>query len=129
MKADQPELFSDGRKPLQPWQRSAFATPRPLARPSDPATSHAAARAIDNLTAHQAAVLRVLRVTGRPMTDDDIAEHYARWIASGNKELPEQTASSLRTRRSELVDKGLVKDSGQRAPMRTGRPGTAWSAT
>jgi hypothetical protein len=34
--------------------------------------------------------------------------------------------STFRARRSELVDKGLIVDSGQRRPMTNGRKATVW---
>ena len=40
-----------------------------------------------------------------------------------------QSDSGIRTRRSELRDKGLVIDTGQRVLLATGRQAAVWAAT
>ena len=40
--------------------------------------------------------------------------------------LPEQSVSGLRTRRSELVKRGLVKDSGKKRKLESGRMAVVW---
>lgn len=92
------------------------------ARESDPETSHAAADSItpDKLRASQRAVLNVLRLRGGKGTDEQIAESYTRgsW--------PAQSPSGLRTRRKELVEAGLVEDSGERVTLPSGRDSIVW---
>ena len=95
---------------------------RAHARRSDPETSHAAAASLssEKLRASQAEVLRLLREHG-PMTDLDLIE-----LAEESQ--TRQSDSGLRTRRKELVVKGLVRDSGKRFTM-GGRKHILWQAT
>ena len=92
----------------------------PVARRTDPGTSWAAAKSIptDKLRVSQLAVLTTLRL-GDSMTDQEIEENYPG---------PSQSPSGLRTRRKELVDQGLVEDSGARRRLRSGRQGIVWRA-
>lgn len=94
------------------------------ARRTDPDTSHAAARSVTGIRPSQVAVLKVLRqrLAGRG-TDEQIAEAYAN--CSG---VPLQSPSGLRTRRHELVERGLLADSGDRIRLRTGRMAIVWVA-
>lgn len=92
----------------------------PRARASDPATSHAAARSVTNLTEKQQAVLDVIRLHG-PLTHENLVYSYNRY--SG---LPFQTDSGIRTRCCELVRRGLVMDSGERREISTGRKAVVW---
>jgi hypothetical protein len=91
------------------------------ARPSDPHTSHDAARLLSpaKLRDSQKAVLGHFRKFG-PMTDTDLVNVYV-----GSP----QSRSGLRTRRSELVDRGLVEDTGARKRLPTGRNAIVWRAT
>lgn len=91
------------------------------ARRTDPETSHQAAAALssDSLRASQAEVLRLLRQYG-PLTDVDLCE-WAEQLS-----IP-QSDSGLRTRRKELVVKGLVRDSGKRQTI-NGRKHILWQA-
>jgi hypothetical protein len=86
------------------------------ARNTDPETSHAAASSVGDLRPRQVAVLDVLRRCG-PCHDEAIAAFYTG---------PPQSPSGLRTRRRELVDAGLVRDSGDRARLQTGRQSIVW---
>lgn len=91
---------------------------RPVARRGDPGTSWAAAASVENLTRTRRAVLAVLEAHPEGMTDPEI------WEA-----LPwdERTSpSGIRTRRAELVDAGLVKDSGRTKRGRTNRRMILW---
>jgi hypothetical protein len=91
----------------------------PRARAGDPQTSHDAAASVEHLRQSQIAVLATLVTLGEPATDEQIADAYrGRW--------PRQSPSGLRTRRSELVEAGLVEDSGVRVTMSTGRKAIAW---
>jgi hypothetical protein len=92
------------------------------ARATDPQTSHDAAASIpsDKIRASQQAVLSVLRVHG-PMDDTGIIEICM--LAQ-----PSQSPSGIRTRRSELVAKGLIADSGERRTLASGRKAIIWTA-
>ena len=103
---------------VDPSQSDFF---RAKARHSDPDTSHDAARSLSagKLRASQKAVLGHFRKFG-PMTDTDLVNVYV-----GSP----QSRSGLRTRRSELVDRGLVEDTGARKKLPTGRNAIVWRAT
>lgn len=95
-------------------------SPRARARRSDPDTSHQAAASLssDRLRTAQSAVLACLRRHG-PMTDEDLVVRY--------DGVP-QSPSGLRTRRDELVRRGLVVDTGDRRPTVSGRSAKVWAA-
>ena len=95
------------------------------ARRFDPETSHEAARSVTKLTARRWAVLKVLEQHG-PMTDEQLMIRYAELAARGD--LPEQSVSGLRTRRSELVTMNKVRDTGVRSRMASGRQAIVWEA-
>ena len=97
---------------------------RARARKSDPDTSHAAAASVTNLTAKQQAVLDCLRCADRPMTDPELAVLYA--TLAPDEGWPGQSPSGLRTRRSELVERGLVFSVGKRR-LDTGRLARTWA--
>jgi len=90
----------------------------PRARNTDPQTSHDAAESVKNVTATQAAVLKILN---RPRTDPQLIEAYRKL-----KKVPLASESGIRSRRAELVDKGLVEDTGKRATTSFGRQATVW---
>lgn len=96
---------------------------KPRARPSDPETSHVAADGIspDDLRQSQVQVLLLFREEG-PFTDERLVELCRE---RGVKQSP----SGLRTRRSELVDKGLLEDSGDRQETMFGNPAIVWRTT
>jgi len=102
-----------------------FSPPQPEAhaRRSDPETSHAAAASLsaDRLRASQQEVLTIVRLDG-PIHDERLVA-IARTVGLA------QSVSGLRTRRSELVALGLVKDSGQRVTLRSGRASILWCVT
>ncbi len=92
-----------------------------LVRPASPPTSRAAAASIVNhLTDIQANVMAILRDCGA-LTDDRI-------IAIYRDRHGYVSESSVRTRRSELVEAGLVRSVGTVAG-RTGKPVTRWAVT
>jgi hypothetical protein len=84
---------------------------RPLARASDPSTSHeAATRIASTITATQQLVLDYIRSRGTSgCTDLDIQRRF------GNH------GSTYRTRRAELTALELVRDSGLRVTQDGGR--------
>lgn len=92
------------------------------ARKSDPATSHAAAKSVKAIRFSQWAVLRTLGKL-KSGTDVDIAEAYEREYAKVHPQSP----SGLRTRRAELVDSGLVVDTGLRKRLPSGRQSVVWT--
>ena len=94
----------------------------PVARRTDPDTSWEAARSVDplKLRATQREILWVLRNWG-PLTDEEIA------VIVGPEST--QSPSGLRTRRRELVDRGLVVDTGARRRTRAGRRTIVWGLT
>jgi hypothetical protein len=105
-------------------QLSIFDGPRQEkahARRSDPHTSHEAARSLsaNKLRDSQKAVLSHFRKFG-PMTDTDLVNIYV-----GSP----QSRSGLRTRRSELANRGLIEDTGVRKKLPTGRRAIVWRAT
>lgn len=65
------------------------------------------------------AILRLLRVGG-PMTDDQLHDAYR---GAG---YPPRSPQNLRTARAELVDHGVIRDSGKRAPSALGHPARLW---
>lgn len=91
------------------------------ARTTDPDTSHAAAESITDLRLRQAAVLSVLNFVGQ-LTDEELVEQY------GEISPVPQSPSGIRTRRAELVRKGLVRYAGYKRVLRSGRLGRVWEA-
>lgn len=91
------------------------------ARNTDPFTSHEAAARLpsEKIRLSQSAVWRFLRRHG-PMTDSELVERYNGDVL--------QSPSGLRTRRKELVQKGLVVDSGKTVVLPSGRKSIVWKA-
>lgn len=87
------------------------------ARRSDPGTSHEAAASVSGLTEAQGAVYALL--SERQRSDEQV---YALLVA---KDYP-ISPSGARTRRSELVDMGLVEDSGEHYLTGAGRKTIVW---
>lgn len=93
----------------------------PRARRTDPATSHAAARSVDpaSLPHVKRVILSLLALEGGK-TDEELAYLWHERIADPI------SGSGLRTRRAELVDAGLVRDSGTRRAIASGRSAIVW---
>lgn len=104
---------------------SAGPASQPVARAGDPGTSWAAARSVDNLRESQGEILRLLQQHG-PMTDEQVFAHLETWVDRKGKMI---SLSGARTRRAELVDKGLVEDSGKRALTKSNRQTIIWSVS
>ena len=104
-----------------------FAPPVAHSRHDDPATSHAAAKSVGEISAKQWGVLRLFWLD-RSSTDPEIllAYHQARRVNA--VATPKQSESGLRTRRAELVAFGLVEDAGT-VKGDTGRRFTKWRLT
>ena len=100
---------------------TAYLFDMPAARSTDPETSHAAAASITDLRERQQAVLQTLKEY-RSLTDEELVLFY------DQTEYPPQSPSGLRTRRSELVRKGLVEFTGDKRPLESGRLGRVWKA-
>lgn len=97
---------------------------RAHARRTDPETSHAAARSVTDLTAKQTAVLTLLRDFG-PLTDLELVEKYGTAAQGFPGVFPRQSTSGLRTRRHELVDRGLVVEH-DKVRLPSGRMAIRW---
>jgi hypothetical protein len=89
----------------------------PHARTTDPETSHEAARSVSNITPLKHEILQRLMT---PMTDTDL---YQLLTISSRLIV---TESGVRSRRAELVQAGLVVDTGQRVKLATGRNAIVW---
>lgn len=92
---------------------------RERARKTDPETSHAAARSVVVDSELHGKITALLR-DGTPRTDEEI---FLTLVAQGAK----CSASGVRTRRAELVDAFVVKDSGLRGTTRQGREAIRWT--
>jgi hypothetical protein len=90
----------------------------PHARTTDPETSHEAAQSVTNITPLKQEILQRLMT---PMTDADLIQV----IRTGSRLLV--TESGVRSRRAELVQAGLVKDTGARVKLATGRSAIVWT--
>lgn len=120
------------RRRTAEMQAIAENTPRPAttgppslattahARTTDPATSHRAAASLTNLRPAQEEVLALFRKYG-PMIDEEM-------LSRAGDEQVKQTPSGLRTRRSELVEAGLMVDSGEQRPTPSGHNAIVWVA-
>jgi hypothetical protein len=89
----------------------------PFARLTDPETSHEAAQSVTNITPLKAEILQRLAT---PMTDADLFE----LLRTSSRLIV--TESGVRSRRAELVHAGLVKDTGAREKLSTGRNAIVW---
>lgn len=98
------------------------------ARTSDPVTSHAAAAWLDEdtLRESQRAVLGAFGVRAQ-MTDTDLIRFYLQ--DRMRRGWPSQSTSGLRTRRRELVDGKLLRDSGRKVVLESGRKSIVWEKT
>lgn len=88
-----------------------------VARSTDPWTSWAAAESLGDLRARQAAVAAVFDASPDGLTLEELVDRYGR----AGVPMPAQSDSGIRTRCRELVDLGLVVDTGTTRPTRSGR--------
>jgi hypothetical protein len=93
----------------------------PRARTSDPSTSHEAAASVQRVSKTQAAILFILQY---PMSDERLIDSY--YSMSGAGMAPNAAPSGIRSRRKELVDLGLVADTGERERLASGRHAILW---
>lgn len=103
---------------------------RAHARRSDPETSHAAAASIsqEKLRASQVAVLAIFQRVGA-MHDERLLAAYADVTLLHGTIGPMQSPSGIRTRRRELVDLGLLRNSGETVTLPSGRRSIVWERT
>lgn len=97
----------------------------PRARATDPATSHAAAASVTNLTEKQNDIRNILHAFG-PYTHEELIHMYR--ICEKRGTVQKQTDSGIRTRCSELVKLGLVEPTEETRIMSTGRKACVWRA-
>lgn len=93
----------------------------PFARKSDPQTSHDAADSVDDITETKQYILEALR---SPRNDHQMIQAFRSMLNA-----PAVSDQSIRSRRAELVDAGLIEDSGQREKMPSGRWSIVWERT
>ena len=96
------------------------------ARKTDPPESHDAAGSVSDLTGKQDAVLKLIR-RFPGMADPGIIAGYQMRSKENPDEFPPQSESGIRTRRHELVEKGLVEKAGT-ITLTSGRRGSIWKA-
>jgi len=92
------------------------------ARNTDPETSREAAEAVVEVGEKQHYVMRAFVSRGRPMDDQSLQEQYRQLYPR----VPPQSESGIRSRRAELVRKGLIVDSGRRVKTASGRNAIVW---
>ena len=97
----------------------------PNSRVTDPQTSHDAAQSIsaNSMTSMKRNILNLLKSA---MTDEQLVTVYNSWADFTGE--PFGSPSGIRSRRSELVNAGLVADTGERVKMRSGRFAIVWKA-
>jgi hypothetical protein len=94
------------------------------ARSTDPQTSHDAAKSVRKITGTQNTILLLLGIEG--MTDVDLVSAYQKMNLTSPETAPRASESGIRSRRAELVARGLVQDSGDRVKLDSGRFATVW---
>lgn len=77
----------------------------------------------EQLNAKQEAVLTALRRLGSRACDAELVDAYLHEYT----DLPQQSPSGIRTRRSELTVAGKVEDIGLRVTLDSGRDAIVWS--
>jgi len=93
---------------------------KPVARSGDPETSWQAARSIDEFKMRDMHEKQIELLGLRPGTHEGLMTRYERRWGEPI------SASGFRTRISELRDAGLVRDSGLRALIKSGRRAIVW---
>ena len=83
-------------------------------------TSQKAAASVQRMTRKRQDVMATFRRFGA-LTDEQLVSVYA-----SMDDVTDQSESGLRTRRSELVRMGLLADTGQTRPIRSGRQAILW---
>jgi hypothetical protein len=91
------------------------------ARTTDPQTSHEAAAKVKDTNLTQFYIWLALK---RPATDVELVERY-----NNDRQAPRASESGIRSRRAELVEMGMVEDSGLRQKLASGRNAIVWKRT
>jgi hypothetical protein len=127
-----PRYYGTEKANARRYQPIPIQVDRANARKTDPITSKEAAASIrsDAIRRSQAAILGMLKRYG-PMYDQQLIDRYLYYqtLNGGDVDVPPQSESGIRTRRSELVAKGLVEDSGEKTLLTSGRRTIIWRAT
>lgn len=98
------------------------------ARAGDPLTSYEAAESVGDIGEKRRTIMWALQSLHSGATDEGIARRYEELRDEFPQFYPRQSPSGLRSRRSELVTLGLVKDSGRRGKTASGRSSIVWEA-
>lgn len=107
-----------GQMPLLPEPpRTTFGL-MPVARTTDPGTSHVAA-GIAARRVRESQVLVLETLAAGPMTDEEMQSALK----------TPMSLSGSRTRRKELTRMGMVSDTGKTRPTVLGNPSTVWQVT
>ena len=112
-----PEIDPSRERDIQQVRGYKRLRARAHARRTDPETSHKAAASVENLTSKQAAILEMLRMG--PACDSEI---YDRLWKAGYK----MSDSGARTRRDELVERGLVEFADRYVTLKSGSRSRVW---
>jgi hypothetical protein len=96
----------------------------PFARTLDPSTSHEAAKSVEHVTDTKKAILYILSV---PCSDVELVDRYYALVDAGKA--PKASPSGIRSRRAELVEQGLVADTGYRVRLASGRKAILWAVS
>lgn len=98
------------------------------ARRTDPETSHAAAASIPvrKITEAHHYLHALFQIYGA-MSDTEAWNRY-QYARGSDNDVPRMSPSGFRTRRSELVARGLLRDSGVRHTLASGRLSIRWEA-
>jgi len=111
---DRPTANQVAGVPMHTWCQPGAE--RRAVRASDPVTSRTAARANKEHRGRlRHLVLECHEQHTGGLTDDELSQMH-----------PNELLSSLSKRRGELVDEGLLEDSGERRPTRRGVPAAVW---
>ena len=97
-------------------------TPIAHARNSDPLTSHKAADSVDGVTELQDRILQLFELANNGFTDEELVRRYIRDFGS----FYPASESSIRSRRSELVQRGFLRATEARRLTKMGRESTVW---
>lgn len=108
---------SVGRQAGRVGERMEAAQSVPLPYQAHSPTSRAAAQSLRGQTGTLRCDVLVWLRTHGPATDERLADAF-----------PERKEATVRARRVELVRMRLVRDSGQKALMRSGRDAVVWEA-
>lgn len=99
----------------------------PLARSTDPQTSHDAATSNRQARQEQKTAILWLLANVGPMTDHELTWQYKRYRAQKN--WPATRDDSVRKRRAELKNEGRVENSGKVSGFNGSAPSIVWAVT